>query len=69
MSNLQHTKSQDSIVSELKAFEMEVSLNQSTTVPDQDGEKTANESCNSPNSRLHVSKRGFLSFIDTAVDD
>jgi hypothetical protein len=69
MSDSKHKKSQDSIVSELKAYEMRVSSDQSAIDPDQKLENTLTENGANPNSRLHVSRRGYVSNIDTTAND
>lgn len=69
MSESKHRKSQDSIVSELKAYEMRISTSQTYTAAGEKDQKTIKENGSARKGRLHVSKEGYLSNIDARTDE
>lgn len=64
MSGSKHKKSQDSIVSELKAYEMRISTGQTYTATGEKDQKTIKTNGSVRKGRLHVSKEGYVSNID-----
>jgi hypothetical protein len=68
MSESKHEKSQDSIVSELKAYEMRISTSQSDIATGEKDQNTVTINGAMRKGRLHISKQGYVSNINAATN-
>ncbi len=69
MSESKHEKLRESMVSELKAYEMRISKSQSYVAIGENDQDTVTNYGAARRGRLHISKQGYVSNIDAPTND